>query len=87
MVVDGKWVFPIYTELAPAVTRFFEIMDGEEYSDNAQRYFHPVKLQVAEEDAKAFISSIRVFKTAELSSLLPQMKALASLAVDTPTNT
>lgn len=76
-IVDGKWVFPIYDNLEDAVKRFFEILDGKEYSDNAQRYFHPIKLQVAEEDAKVFISSIRVFKTAELSSLLPQMKALA----------
>lgn len=70
------WKFPEYTELAPAVKRFFEILDEREYSDNARKEFHPIQLGV-DITAKAYISSIRVYKTAELNSLLPQMKKLA----------
>lgn len=69
------WEFPKYDNLDDAVRRFFEIMDEKEYSDNAQRYFSPVRFEVGE-DGKVIISSIRVYKTAELTSLLKQMKEL-----------
>lgn len=75
-IENGKWVFPTYDRLEDAVLRFFEILDTQEFSDNAQRYFHPIKLET-DNSGKTVISSIRVFKTAELESLLPQMKALA----------
>lgn len=73
----AEWTFPVYTDLTSAVKRFFEILDAEELSDNALKYYHPVKLQVEE---KVFISSIRVYKTAELGSLLPQMRSLANFS-------
>lgn len=70
-----KWVFPEYTELAPAVKRFFEILDGRETSDSGVE-FSPVKFDF--KDMK--ISSVRVYASAELASLLPQMKELSKLA-------
>lgn len=72
----AAWTFPKYTELAPAVKRFFEILDEREYSYDTHKEFHPIKLDV-DIDAKVYITSIRVYKTAELNSLLPQMKKLA----------
>lgn len=76
----GNWVFPEYTELAPAVKRFFEIMDSREESDSGVE-FSPVKMDY--NDLR--ISSVRVYKSAELKALLPQMKKLA-LEVNTPIN-
>lgn len=76
-----EWTFPVYTELAPAVKRFFEILNSREESE-AGVEFYPVKI-----DFKDFvITSVRVYKTAELKSLLSQMKKLA-LEEHTPTNT
>lgn len=73
MAIKGsKWVFPEYTELAPAVKRFFEILDSREESDSG-REFSPVKMDYKD----LVISSVRVYKSAELESLLPQMKRLA----------
>lgn len=60
-------------ELALKVRRFFEILDTREWSDNAQKYFHPVKMDFTE----AQITSIRVMRTIELNKLLPEMKKLA----------
>lgn len=75
----AEWTFPIYTELRPAVKRFFEILDTTEYSERADKDFHPIRLDV-DKDATAYISSIRVHKTAELNSLLPQMRSLANFS-------
>jgi hypothetical protein len=70
----AEWKFPVYTELTPAVQRFFEILDTREESDSGTE-FYPVKI-----DFKDFvITSVRVYKTAELKSLLPQMKSLANV--------
>lgn len=62
----GSWKFPEYDNLEEAVKRFFEIMDKKEESDSG-REFRP-----------NVISSCRVYDTAELESLLPQMKELAN---------
>lgn len=71
------WTFPEYTELALAVNRFFEILDQKESSDSGVD-FNPVQM-----DYKALqISSVRVLLTAELTSLLPQMKRLAKLEIN-----
>lgn len=66
------WTFPKYTELAPAVKRFFEILDQRESSDSG-RDFNPVQMDYKELQ----ISSVRVILTAELTDLLPQMRALS----------
>lgn len=67
-----KWVFPKYTELKPAVQRFFAILDQRESSDSGVD-FNPVQM-----DYKALqISSVRVLLTAELTDLLPQIKELS----------
>lgn len=66
-----KWTFPEYTSLTPAVKRFFEILDSREESDSGVE-FSPVKFSKEWQ-----ITSVRVYKTAELNSLLPQMKKLA----------
>lgn len=68
-----EWTFPVYTELAPAVKRFFEILDSREESDSGTE-FSPVYMDF--KDLK--ISSVRVYASAELKSLLPQMKTLAN---------
>lgn len=68
------WTFPEYTSLEDAVKRLFEILETKEISDQ-DREFHPVT-----------ISSVRVHKTAELESLLPQMKKLAKIENNTHTN-
>lgn len=60
--MSDRWTFPKYEELNPAVQRFFEILDTVEVSNN-DREFHPVT-----------IGSCRVYATAELGSLLWQMK-------------
>lgn len=65
------WVFPEYNNLEDAVKRLFEILETKEVSDN-DREFHPVT-----------ISSVRVHKTAELESLLPQMKKLSKVEDNT----
>lgn len=70
----AKWEFPVYTELAPAVARFFEILDSREESDSGVE-FYPVKINFKD----FVITSVRVYKTAELESLLPQMKSLANV--------
>lgn len=62
----GSWKFPEYNNLEEAVKRFFEIMDKKETSDGG-RDFHPNR-----------ISSCRIYDTAELESLMPQMKELAN---------
>lgn len=61
-IKDGKWVFDKHPDLASAVRRFFEILETTEESNNGVR-FHPVQ-----------ISSVRIFKTAEIESLIPQIK-------------
>lgn len=71
-----KWTFPKYDHLQDAVKRFFEILQETEYSYNADRDFHPVKLET-DDKGKTVISSIRVYKTAELTSLLEQMEILS----------
>lgn len=71
-----KWEFPVYDRLEDAVRRFFEILDGKEYSDNSGKDFHPVRIDV-DNNGKVVISSIRVYKTAELTSLIKQMKELS----------
>lgn len=68
-----KWEFPKYTELAPAVKRFFEILDNKEESDFGQE-FHPNRMDTKD----LCIHSCRVYATAELESLMPQMKELAN---------
>lgn len=75
-IENGKWVFPTYTELEPAVRRFFEILETTEYSERADKNFNPIRIET-DDNGKTVISSIRVFKTAELGSLLPQMKELS----------
>lgn len=67
-IKNGPWEFPKHPDLTSAVKRFFEILDTTEISNNGVR-FHPVQ-----------ISSVRVFKTAELANLLPQMKRFAKKA-------
>lgn len=74
--MSNRWTFPKYLEASKAVHRFFQILDGTEFSNNDVE-FHPVKMDV-EENGKTVISSVRVYKTAELESLLWQMKVLTN---------
>jgi hypothetical protein len=67
-----EWVFPKYDHLQDAVKRFFEILDIKEESSFG-REFHPNKMNL--EDRK--IDSCRVHNTAELASVLEQMKTLS----------
>lgn len=76
MIENGKWVFPTYLTLESAVYRFFQILNEKEYSYNADREFSPVKFET-DDKGKTVISSIRVYKTAELNSLLTQMEKMA----------
>lgn len=67
-IKDGKFVFDKHLDLASAVRRFLEILETTEESNNGVK-FHPVQ-----------ISSVRVFKTAEIESLIPQMKRMSGYA-------
>lgn len=66
------WVFPKYDHLQDAVKRFFEILDIKEVSDNDVE-FHPNRMDLE----SGVINSCRVYNSAELSSVLDQMKVLS----------
>lgn len=67
-----EWTFQKYDHLQDAVKRFFEILDIKEVSSNDIE-FSPNKMNI--ESRK--IDSCRVYDSAELSSVLEQMKVLS----------
>lgn len=73
-----KWTPP--DTLEDCVKLFFEILDTKEYSEMADKDFHPTKFNAEER----VINSCRVWDTHRLGKLLPKMK---ELALNPPTNT
>lgn len=70
--MSSEWIFPKYDHLQDAVKRFFEILDIKEESYNGVE-FHPNKFNAEDR----VIESCRVHNTAELNSIITQMKILS----------
>lgn len=60
-------------DLKDCVKLFFEILDTKEYSEMADKEFHPTKFNL--KDKK--IDTIRVWDAHRLGKLLPKMKELS----------